>query len=75
MIVKTLTAWAGRDFSFAHGEAIDLPSEIATARIAEGLAEPWRPDPEAPLTRPVSRWPGPWPEPTAESAPEPPDGH
>ena len=60
MIVKTLVAWGGHDFSYAHGEVIDLPDEIAQARIAEGLAEPWQP-------KPVSPWLGSTPVPPASA--------
>lgn len=43
MKVKNLESWAGEDFSYAPGEIIDLPDDVAAARIEAGLcaaAEP-----------------------------------
>jgi len=39
MKVKNLVSWAGASFSYAPGAIIDLPDEVATARIAAGLVE------------------------------------
>ncbi|MES2030851.1 MAG: hypothetical protein V4477_16850 [Pseudomonadota bacterium] len=38
MKVVNLSAWAGRSFDIAHGALIDMPDEMASARIAAGLA-------------------------------------
>jgi hypothetical protein len=40
MLVINLVAWAGLDFSYDHGAVIDLPDDVAQARIAAGMAEP-----------------------------------
>jgi hypothetical protein len=40
MLVINLVAWAGLDFSYDHGAVIDLPDDVAKARIAAGMAEP-----------------------------------
>lgn len=37
-IINTVS-WAGHDFSFSPGDTIDLPDEIALARIEAGLAD------------------------------------
>lgn len=39
MKIRNLHSWAGLDFSFAPDEIIDLPDDIAQARIDAGLAE------------------------------------
>lgn len=39
MLVRNLVSWAGMDFSFVPGQEIDLPDEVAEARIAAGLVE------------------------------------
>ena len=36
--IKTLTPWAGRNFSVAPGDIINVPPRVAKARIAAGLA-------------------------------------
>lgn len=36
--VRNLVAWSGHDFSYLPGDHIELPHDIATARIAAGLA-------------------------------------
>lgn len=51
MRVRNLISWAGHDFSYVPGEEIDLPDDVAAARIAEGLAEPCD-EPEAPRRGP-----------------------
>ncbi|MDB5618459.1 hypothetical protein [Tardiphaga sp.] len=38
MKVINLSSWAGRSFDLAHGEFIDMPDDMAVARIAAGLA-------------------------------------
>lgn len=40
MLVVNLVSWAGANFYCAPGEAIDLPDEVAEARIAAGLCAP-----------------------------------
>lgn len=37
--VKNLSAWSGHDFNHGYGAIIDLPEDIAEARIAAGIAE------------------------------------
>ena len=39
MRVKNLQAWAGESFSYVAGDVIELPEEIALARIEAGLVE------------------------------------
>lgn len=46
MIVKNLVAWAGPDFSCLPGEEIDLPDDVATARVEAGLCA-WIEQPKA----------------------------
>lgn len=36
--VINLDAWAGDDFAHAPGAEIDLPDEVAAARVAAGVA-------------------------------------
>lgn len=43
MQVVNLPAWAGDDFSYAPGQVIDLPADVALARIDAGLAAPVMP--------------------------------
>ena len=50
MQVVNLPAWAGADFSYAPGEVITLPDDVAQARIDAGLAEPVS-APDAPAKR------------------------
>jgi hypothetical protein len=38
MKVINLSSWAGRSFDLAHGDLINMPDEMATARIVAGLA-------------------------------------
>lgn len=53
MLVVNLPAWAGADFSHTPGDVIELPDDVAQARIDAGLAEP------VPMTdAPVKRGPG-----------------
>jgi hypothetical protein len=40
MIVRNLVAWVGPDFDRLPGEEIDLPDDVAQARIEAGLCEP-----------------------------------
>lgn len=40
MRVVNLVAWAGADFSYLPGEVLELPDEVATARIEAGVAAP-----------------------------------
>lgn len=40
MKVVNLQAWAGLEFSFTAGEILELPDEMALARIEAGLASP-----------------------------------
>jgi hypothetical protein len=40
MLIINLVAWAGLDFSYDHGAIIDLPDDVAKARIDAGMAEP-----------------------------------
>lgn len=40
MRVRNLQAWAGEEFSYVAGDEIDLPDDIAQARIDAGLCEP-----------------------------------
>ena len=40
MLVRTLVSWAGPNWFAQPGDEIDLPEEIAAARIEAGLAEP-----------------------------------
>ena len=56
MLIRSLTAWCGVDFSVAHGEVLDVPDEIGEARIAANLAEladtmPAEPETPAPARR------------------------
>ncbi len=48
MLVKNLESWAGDNFSHAPGEIIDLPDEIALARIEAGLCAAIEPPAAAP---------------------------
>ena len=38
MLVRNLVSWAGHDFSHMPGAIVDLPDDIAEARIIAGLA-------------------------------------
>lgn len=38
MQIRNLVSWAGRMFSFAPGDVIDLPADVAAVRIGAGLA-------------------------------------
>lgn len=37
MKVVNLVSWSGMEFSYAPGDEIELPDNVATARIALGL--------------------------------------
>jgi hypothetical protein len=37
MLVKTLVSWAGRNFSYAPGDTVDIPDNVARERIGRGL--------------------------------------
>ena len=39
MLVVNKVPWSGMDFSYPPGQVVDLPSEVAEARIREGLAQ------------------------------------
>lgn len=55
MLAVTEVSWAGADFAFAYGDLLDLPDEMALARIAAGLMrEPCDADAE----KSVIRFPG-----------------
>jgi hypothetical protein len=47
MLVRNLVSWAGADFSHAPGDVVDLPDDVAAARIEAGFAEAV-PQPDAP---------------------------
>lgn len=36
---RNLESWSGMDFSYAPGQVVLLPAEVAVARAAEGLVE------------------------------------
>lgn len=40
MLVKNLVPWAGERFSYNPGDVIDMPEDMAKARIEAGLASP-----------------------------------
>jgi hypothetical protein len=56
MRVRTTTPWSGHDFNLVPGDEIDLPDDVAQARINAGLAEAVETEAEAPET--VRRGPG-----------------
>lgn len=68
--IITLAAWAGLDFSFAHGDLVLVPDAVATDRIAAGLAR--RPTAAEDAKLPLRRLPGtPEETPTRPSPPPP----
>jgi hypothetical protein len=36
--VVNLSSWAGRNFDIAHGALIEMPDDMASERVAAGLA-------------------------------------
>lgn len=56
MLVRNLVPWSGLDFGFAAGDELDLPDDVAQARIDAGLAESVEPAPaEVPAPRRARR--------------------
>lgn len=49
MRVVNSQAWAGENFAYVQGDVIELPDNVAAARIAAGLAEPLEAQRELPL--------------------------
>ena len=62
MIVKNLVPWSGSRFSYAVGDLIDMPDDVAQARIAAGLAV----SPDAESEKPVVHVHGDDPAPEAD---------
>ena len=74
MLVRNLAVWAGVDFSASPGDELDLPDDVAQARIAAGLCEPIVAV-EKPAPKVIRNKPDAAAEPPAtatEPAPEPP---
>jgi hypothetical protein len=40
MLVRNLVSWSGHHFSHVPGDIVDLPEDMAEARMDAGLAEP-----------------------------------
>lgn len=55
MLVVNLVSWAGLDFMREPGQVIELPPEIAKARIAAGLCAPERTATEKSKAAPAAR--------------------
>lgn len=49
MIVKNLVPWSGHRFSYTAGDLIDVPDDVAQARIEAGLAAPHDGEGNAPV--------------------------
>lgn len=51
MLVKNLVNWAGDRFVYEPGDLIEMPNDVALARIEAGLAVPHDGKPEKPVPK------------------------